>query len=90
MAMDMQLQSLEGAVMSGNNTQLFLISLRGLRDSLASAVSQIDVLLNLAERPVTEPESTECSHPAGARVPIPAMGHATRFFCNKCRQEVEG
>lgn len=77
--------------MSERDTQLFLTSLRGLRNTLAAAVDQIDVLLDLAERPSQEPPQTaECPHPAGMRVPNPVMGHPDRFFCRRCRQEVEG
>lgn len=76
--------------MSDHNTQLFLTSLRGLRNTLASAVDQIDVLLDLAERPTSEPSAdASCSHPAANRRPNPAMGHPDRFYCTKCKTEVE-
>lgn len=77
--------------MSEHGTQLFLTSLRGLRNTLAAAVDQIDVLLDLAERPADEPSTTaECLHPAAYRMPNPVMGHPERFYCKKCKQEVEG
>lgn len=77
--------------MSGRSEQVFLASLRGLRNTLASAVDQIDVLLDLAEQPVSNsPTPAECPHPAAMRMPNPAMGHSNRFYCRKCKQEVEG
>jgi len=72
-----------------NSSALFLTSLRALRNTLAAAVDQIDVILDLAERPPSESASNVCTHPAAMRVPSPAMGHPDRFFCRKCKQEVE-
>lgn len=77
--------------MSVRAQQLFLTQLRSLRNTMASAVDQIDVLLDMAEQS-TQPQQSpgECPHPMGARRPTPAMGHPTRFRCTACNQEVEG
>lgn len=71
-------------------TELFLQMLRGLRHALAGAVAQIDTILELAEQPLSEQQSTECTHPMPYRESRAVMGHATRFWCAKCKQEVEG
>jgi len=77
--------------MSTRQEQQFLTSLRSLRNTLASAVDQMDLILDLAEQPVGEPStSAACTHPVATRVPNPAMGHPDRFYCRKCKQEVEG
>ena len=76
--------------MGNRNEQLFLTALRGLRNTLAAAVDQIDTILDLAERPASSEASKECVHPAAYRTPTPSMGHPDRFYCRACKKEVEG
>lgn len=79
-----------------SNTELFLQNLRALQHSLLSSAHTIGVLLDLADRPPTDPGVVEdtmrstCSHPMTARMPTPTMGHPSRFHCRACNKEVEG
>ena len=73
-----------------NQDKVFLTMLRGLRNALASAVDQIDVILDAAEQPTLPMQETECQHPVSARSSRAAMGHPDRFYCSACKKEVEG
>lgn len=77
--------------MTHDDSKLFLDSLRALQHTCRSMADQIGVILELAERPTgAKGRSSKCQHPPQCRVPNPAMGHSTRFFCNQCKQDVEG
>lgn len=72
-------------------TQIFLTGLRALRNTLASAVDQIDVILDLAEKPsdVSTPTMDECPHPPAKRLARPSMGHLGKYYCTACNKDVE-
>ena len=75
-----------------NNAELFLSELRALRLQLLATAQIIENALELASRPSDEPTADQhrpCAHPIPMRVPAPAMGHATRFRCRACDQELE-
>ncbi len=77
-----------------NDTELFLTGLDTLRKQLLATAGTIEVFLELASRPGADAataagQNASCRHPAVARVPTPAMGHANRFICRICEQEVE-
>jgi hypothetical protein len=79
--------------MKNKSEQRFLTAMRGLRNTLASAVDQLDVILDLAEEDakteVVPKGKGECPHPMSSRVPKAVMGHPTRFHCTTCGQDVE-
>jgi len=79
-------------VKAGNNTALFINQLRALRDTLQSAATQIDGILEIADRSPLEAarQPGECPHPARMRRPAGAMGHPNRFHCDACGKDVEG
>lgn len=69
---------------------VLLTAFRALRNTLASAVDQIDVILDMAEKPVEDsPQSDRCPHPASKRMAQAAMGHPNRFLCTVCNETVE-
>lgn len=81
--------------MSSINEQRFLTAMRGLRNTLAGAVDQLDLILDLAEQRTTdtisgERKPGECPHPIAARTAKATMGHPGRFHCNVCGKDVEG
>jgi hypothetical protein len=73
---------------AGRQQQVFLTTLRALRNSLAASVDMIDVILDAAEQPVASTEP--CDHPMSMRLPKAGMGHPHRFHCRQCQQDVEG
>lgn len=73
-----------------SDKELFLDSLRALQHTLLSGAAQIETILSLADRPVNLSQESTCPHPAAKRVAMSTMGHAGRFFCQQCEQEVEG
>lgn len=78
--------------MTVSKTDLFLMMIRTLRHTLAAAVTEIDVILTMADQPAdTAPRTRgECPHPVAGRINKAAMGHPNRFFCTTCDQDVEG
>lgn len=72
-----------------SKADVFLVGLRALRNTLVSAVDQIDLILDAAERTADSGESGECSHPMQNRVSKATMGHPNRFHCTACNQDVE-
>lgn len=77
--------------MAKSDAELLLDSLRALHAHCLGVANEIQVILDLAERPSNGIPSSEgaCRHPMAARVPAKAMGHPTRFVCQACGQTVE-
>ena len=80
-------------MMKSRQEALFLTGLRALRNTLAAAVDQIDVILNRADDEIRGSaqgrKRGECPHPIASRESRAAMGHPNRFHCNTCGEDVE-
>ena len=60
--------------------------LYGIREGADVAMRYIEKGETLAD---AAEESSECQHPEEERQYTKAMGHANRFYCKACKQEVD-
>lgn len=75
------------------NMSLFLRKMASIRDHMRACADDIDTLLELAQaeaEPVSTAPAEGCPHPMPARQSMQSMGHATRFYCRRCGETVEG
>lgn len=76
---------------------LFYMGLRSFRAACCAMIEQIDMILALLDTP-SEPEKkgnkksapASCDHPPVYRTPQPTMGKPSQFYCEMCKQLVEG
>lgn len=73
------------------DVEALLTSLRSLRNTLASAVDQIDVILQQASEPSAPATASDepCAHPLRFREAAPTMRHPSRTFCKRCGTVLE-